>query len=178
MRPASAAPRWARCGSAVFLAAASAVVVVATAPPAGRGYLAVVAAIGALLLGAGAALRWSWMVAAGVLCIGSAFVLGHLGRDGVPGIVVLVAPVLFGAAELAHWSMDLATPVRDEPGVHLARWIWFVCSLGATVVLSGALVGAARVRVRTDLPLASLAVMATLGLLTLTVALTRREDPT
>lgn len=174
---ASPASRWGRCGIAVLLAIAAATVIVVSALPEARGYLAVLTALGVLLLGVGASWRFSSLVAAGVLFLGLAFVLGHVDRDGVPGLVVVVTPMLFGAAELAHWSMDLATPVHDEPGVHLSRWIWLVGSIGATVLLSAALVGAARVRLEADLPLASLAVVAVIGLLGLTVALARRDGP-
>jgi hypothetical protein len=41
-----------------------------------------------------------------------------------------VAAAIFGAAELAYWSLELRTPVVDEPGTYLRR-----IALLATLVL-------------------------------------------
>ncbi|MEJ7583121.1 MAG: hypothetical protein WKF43_03350 [Acidimicrobiales bacterium] len=167
-------PRGARVGLAVVLALVAGAVVVVAAPSPVRGYLAVLVAAGLLLIGAGAGWRRSGLVGVALVCLGSAFVLGHLESDGIPGLVVLVAPLLFASSEQAHWSMDLVTPVHDEPGVHLARWIWWLASVAVAVVLSTLLVRAAGMRLEVGLPLAPLGVVASLSLLGLGVALARR----
>jgi len=167
--------RWIRSGLAVMIAGAVAVISVVTAGAAGRAYLIALAGVGLLLFGAGMGTRVSTVIGAAVLCLASVFVLGHLGRDAEAGHVAVVAPLLFAAAELAHWSIDLSSPVYDERGVHLARWIWFLVSVGATVVLSAVLVGAGRIRVEGDLPLASFAVVMVICILVLVAVVASRD---
>jgi len=175
MSPTGLTPRGTRAGLALLGAGVAGACIVTAAPANARGYVSVLVGAGLLLLGAGAGWRLSGLVGAALGCLGSAFLLGHVGSEGVPGLVALVAPLLFASSELAHWSMDLATPVHDEPGVHLARWIWFLSSVAMAVVLSVLLVRVAAVRIDGGLTLAPLAVVASLCLLGLAVGLARRQ---
>lgn len=159
---------------ALLLAVVAAAVIVASAPTWSRSALGVLTLVGLLSLGAGIRWRNSGAVGGALVCLGVAFVLGQLHDSGVPGLVVVVTPLLFASAELAHWSMDLATPVADEPGVHLSRWIWFLATVGMTVALSAALVRLASVQLGDGVSTAPVAVAAALGLLGITVVLARR----
>ncbi len=158
------------------IAAAVGAVTVATASPAGRGLVAGGAVLGAGSVALGVAGRWPWAIGAGVAVLGAGFVAGH-GGDDVARAVVPVAGGLLASAELAFWSMELATPVEDRAGVHRPRWAWLAGVTGLAVAAATMLVAVAGARVQGGVALDGVAVVAAVGLIALAAALAARRRP-
>jgi len=80
------------------------------------------AALAAVLLAAGLALRRAIVVPVAVIALGTGYAVA-LAIDGGPldGRAPVVAAALFVLAELAYWSLELRDAVADEPGAHLRR---------------------------------------------------------
>lgn len=81
-----------------------------------------------------------------VLLAGAAYGVSVASRDpDFDGASVAVAALLLLIAELAFWSLELATPVRYGQAL-LARRLALVAALGLGALATAALVGAAAAR--------------------------------
>ncbi|MBA3348269.1 MAG: hypothetical protein H0T13_06880 [Actinobacteria bacterium] len=99
------------------------------------------AALAAVLLAAGLALRRPTVVLLAVLVLGAGYATA-LAIDGGPldGRAPVVAAALFAVAELGHWSLELRDTVADEAGAHLRRiGLLSALALGSLAVGSGLL---------------------------------------
>lgn len=155
------------------MAAAVAALVVLAAPSGSRRPLAVLGAAGLALVGLGCAGRWMGVVGTAAVVLGGAAVLADA-DGGTPALGVAAGPGILAVVELAHWSIDLGTPVHDEPGVHLARWAWIVGLVAGSVVLGAVLLVASGVPVRGGLPLDAVAVGAAVALVAMAAGLAQR----
>lgn len=110
----------------------------------------------------------------GVLTLGLPYVaIVTLEHDALDTHVPLLGALLFGATELAYWSLELRGALTDEPGTYLRRLaliasLVFATFLGGTVVL--ALVERFSAQGATVDVLGAAAAMAAVALLTLAAA--------
>lgn len=146
---------------------------VVAAPSGARRPLALLGAAGVVLVGVGCAGRWMAVVGGAAVVLGGSVVLGDA-DGGAPVLAVAASPGILAVVELAHWSIDLATPVHDEPGVHLGRWAWIAGVVAGSVALGAVLLVASGVRVRGGLPVDAVAVGAAVALVALAAGLAQR----
>ena len=87
-------------------------------------------------------LRRSFPIALGVLVIALPYVaILTLETESLDARAPLLGALLFGAAELAYWSLELRGSLTDEPGTYLRRValiasLVFATFMGGTVVLA------------------------------------------
>ena len=87
-------------------------------------------------------LRRSFPIALGVLVIAVPYVaILTLETESLDSRAPLLGALLFGATELAYWSLELRGSLTDEPGTYLRRValiasLVFATFLGGTVVLA------------------------------------------
>ncbi len=158
---------------ALLLGAGVAALAVLAAPMASRPPLALLGAAAVALVGAGCAGRWMGVVGAAAVVLGATVVLADVDA-GTPALAVAAGPGILAVVELAHWSIDLATPVHDRPRVHLGRWAWIVAVVAGSAGLGAVLFVVSGVPVRGGLPLDAVAVAAAVALVALAAALAQR----
>ena len=121
--------------------------------------------------------RRSFPIAFGVLVIALPYVaILTLETESLDARAPFLGALLFGATELAYWSLELRGALTDEPGTYLRRIaliasLVFATFLGGTVVL--ALVEAFGAGGATVDALGAAAALAVLALLTLAAAARR-----
>lgn len=147
--------------------------VVLAAPVASRRPLAVLGVAGVALVGIGCAGRRMGVVGTAAVVLGGITVLADA-DGGAPALAVVAGPAILAVVELAQWSIDLATPVHDAPGVHLGRWAWIVGVVAGSAGLGALLLVGSGVPVGGGLPIDGLAVGAAVALVALTTALAQR----
>jgi hypothetical protein len=100
------------------------------------------AVLASALLAAGLVLRQPLVIPVAILLLATPYVaiLGFE-LDGLDTRAPLLAALLFAAAELAYWSLELRGTLADEPGTYLRRiallaGLAMVTVAGGTVVLA------------------------------------------
>jgi hypothetical protein len=154
-------PQLGRAAGALGLAAASALVSVGTRAGGPGGYLVVVAVLSVVGFATALVGRWPGVLGVAVAGLGATHVFGHLRTDDAPELIA-VAAILVVAFELGGWSMELVTPIADEPGVHRGRWVWVLGWGAAGAAMAALVLLATSVRLGGRFPLDLLAVLAAL----------------
>jgi hypothetical protein len=92
--------------------------------------------------------------------------------SGAPGGTILAAAAIFGAAELAHWSLEQVS-VPDEPELVARRVAGLAVRVAGALLLGSLLLAALGLHAGGGLLLEAVGVAAAVGLLALVVILAR-----
>ena len=132
--------------------------------------------LGVVVLGAGLVLRWPSAVTVGLALVGAAYgVALAVESKPIDRAAPVVAAVLFLAAELAWWSLELRERIAAEAGSHLRRVAFLLTLTLCALALGGVLLAVVDV-VQVD-GLAILLLGAAGAALAVTLALPRPADP-